>query len=219
MSAGICLLTVYQIQQRIRSFDASYVDDWNSWLRVRRDCPLHQTAPEFGRILRRWQACRPNKMRRCRVEASHEAPFLEDIVERGENAAVALDAFDLRHANTMSHTIENALLDLWAIFEDLSYGSRSRNGLAGVVGISKAVLLLTEGRVGPAFDSTVRKRLGTGDISTAKSWTTNLKRVAEDITQFEELNQCTLKEAVPTEYRSLSYGRLYDMILGPGTPD
>jgi len=178
---------------------------------------LDHTAPEFGRILRRWQACRPNTMRRCRGEATHEAPYLEDLVLRGINVAAALDAFDLRHANLMSQATENALLELWAVFRDLSYSGRCRNGLAGVVGISKAVLLLTEGRVGPAFDSKVRKKLGTGDIPTAKSWIINLKSVAEDITQFEQSNQCTLREAVPSEYSGLHYGRLYDMILGPGT--
>jgi hypothetical protein len=219
MTSGIRNLTVDQIRQRIRSFDDSYVDDWNIWLRVRRDYPFDHTAPEFGRILRRWQACRPNTMRRCRGEASHEAPYLDDLVLRGINVAAALDGFDLRHANAMSQTTEKVLLELWAIFRDLSYSGRCRNGLAGVVGISKAVLLLTEGRVGPAFDSKVRKRLGTGDIPTARSWIINLKSVAEDITQFEQSNQCTLREAVPNEYSSLHYGRLYDMILGPGATD
>jgi hypothetical protein len=144
---------------------------------------------------------------------------LDDLVLRGINVAAALDGFDLRHANAMSQTTEKVLLELWAIFRDLSYSGRCRNGLAGVVGISNAVLLLTEGRVGPAFDSKVRKRLGTGDIPTARSWIINLKSVAEDITQFEQSNQCTLREAVPNEYSSLHYGRLYDMILGPGATD
>jgi len=189
------------------------------WLRVRRDYPLDHAAPEFGRILRRWQACRPNTMRRCRGEAVHEPPYLEDLVLRGIDVSSALSRFELRHADAINEDDENALLELWTIFKDLSYSGRCRNGLAGIVGISKAVLLLTEGRVGPAFDSKVRKRLGTGDILTAKSWIMNLKNVAEDIARFEQLNQCTLSEAVPNEYSSLHYGRLYDMILGPGTPN
>jgi hypothetical protein len=91
--------------------------------------------------------------------------------------------------------------------------------LAGVVGISKAVLLITEGRVGPAFDSMVRRRLATGAIPTAGSWIENLKKIADDINQFQQANRCTLREAVPTSYSGLHNGRLYDMILGPGTPD
>ena len=216
MTSGIRNLTVDQIRQRMRSFDQSYVYDWNTWLIVRRDYPLDHTAPEFGRILRRWQACRPNKMRRCSDEATHEAPYLEDLVHSGINVATILNGFDLRHANAMSQATEDALLQLWAIFRQLSYSGRSRNGLAGVVGISKAVLLVTEGRVGPAFDSKVRKELGVGDIPDARSWITNLKRVAEDIAGFEQSNQCALRDAVPSEFGSLHHGRLYDMILGPG---
>jgi hypothetical protein len=83
------------------------------------------------------------------------------------------------------------------------------------VGISKAVLLLTEGRVGPAFDSEVRKNLVTGDISSPESWITNLGNVIKDVVLFERLNHCSLEEAVPEEYRGVPYGRLYDMVFGP----
>ena len=213
---GIGNLTVDQVRQRIRSFDQSYVDDWNTWLTVRRDYPLDHAAPEFGRILRRWQACRPNIMRRCLDDATHDAPYLEDLVNNGLAVAAALNGFDLRYANAMSPTTEDALLRLWDIFRHLSYAGRPRHGLAGVVGISKAVLLLTEGRVGPAFDSKVRKGLGITDIQDARSWITNLERVAEDITIFEQASQCSLRDSVPDQYRSLHCGRLYDMILGPG---
>ena len=130
-----------------------------------------------------------------------------------------MDEFDLGQANPMNEVVENALQELWAIFRNLSYSGRCRNGLAGVVGVSKAVLLITEGRVGPAFDSMVRRRLATGAIPTAGSWIENLKKIADDINQFQRANQCTLREAVPRGYSLLHYGRLYDMILGPGTPD
>jgi hypothetical protein len=151
---GIRNLTIDQIRQRIESFDYSYVQDWSTWVTVRRDYPFDHTPPEFGRILRRWQACRPNAMRRCRADATHEAPYLEDLLNDALSAAAALDGFDLSQANPMNEVVENALQELWAIFRNLSYSGRCRNGLAGVVGISKAVLLITEGRVGPAFDST-----------------------------------------------------------------
>jgi hypothetical protein len=219
MGSGIRNLTIEQIQQRLESFDQSYVQDWNIWLTVRRDYPLDHTPPEFGRILRRWQACRPNTMRRCQGDATHGAPYLEDLVNDALSAAAALNGFDLAQANLMNKAVENALQELWAIFTNLSYSGRCRNGLAGVVGISKAVLLITEGRVGPAFDSMVRRRLGTGAILTSGSWITNLKKIADDINQFEQVNRCTLREAVPSSYSGLHTGRLYDMILGPGTPD
>ena len=216
MIAGISNLTADQIRRRILSFDSSYVNDWNTWLIVRRDYSLDHVASEFGRILRRWQACRPNTMRRCRYEDAHGAPYLEDLVLRGIEVSSALRDFDLRHAHAINEATEKALLELWTIFKDLSYSGGCRNGLAGVVAISKAVLLLTEGRVGPAFDSKVRKMLRTGDILTAKDWIMNLKNVIQDITQFERLNQCSLSETVPEEYSRFHYGRLYDMIFGPG---
>ena len=211
-------LTVNQLRQRILAFDRSYVDDWNTWLRIQRNYSLNDVAMEFGRVLRKWQACRPNTMRRCRSEAVHKAPYLEDLLLKSRDASSGLSSFELCHADAINDDTEDALLELWNIFRDLSYSGRSRNGLAGVVGISKAVLLLTEGRVGPAFDSEVRAKLGTGDILTGKNWIMNLRNVAEDIGQFERLNQCTLREAVPNEFNGLHYGRLYDMILGPGTP-
>jgi hypothetical protein len=158
-------------------------------------------------------------MRRCRADATHEAPYLEDLLNDALTVAAALDGFDLSQANPINEVVENALEGLWGIFTNLSYSGRCRNGLAGVVGISKAVLLITEGRVGPAFDSMVRRRLATGAIPGAGSWIENLKKIAEDINQFEQANGCTLREAVPRSYRDLHNGRLYDMILGPGTPE
>jgi hypothetical protein len=158
-------------------------------------------------------------MRRCRDEDVHGPPYLDDLVIKGIEASAALRDFDLRQKDSINEYTEKALLQLWILFEDLSYSGKCRNGLTGVVGISKAVLLLTEGRVGPAFDSKVRKKLRTGDILTATRWILNLKRVIQDVARFEESNHCSLKETVPEEYKGFHYGRLYDMIFGPGTPD
>ena len=216
MTRGIRDLTVDQIRRRILSFSPTYVYDWKVWLAVRQDYPFDHTPPEFGRILSSWQACRPNRMRLCRSEATHEPPYLEDLVRNGLAIAGALTEFDLGNPETLTQASEDALLGLWALLQDLSYSGRSRNGLAGVVGISKAVLLLTEGRVGPAFDSKVRKELGIAEIPDSNGWISNLRLVVEDIAAFEQENRCTLRDAVPAEYRTLHYGRLYDMIFGPG---
>lgn len=219
MISGIGNLTVDEIRNRISSFKPSYTSDWFAWLRAKREKSVEYAASEFGRILRSWQACRPNTMRRCRWEASHQPPYLDELFIKGIDTSAALAEFHLGSPNPVNRDVEHALLNLWSIFRDLSYEGKSRLGLAGVVGISKAVLLLTEGRVGPAFDSTVRNALGTGEIGTAEEWIRSLKAVAEDIALFERLNRCTLREAVPTEYGSFHYGRLYDMILGPGTDE
>jgi hypothetical protein len=47
------------------------------------------------------------------------------------------------------------------------------------VGITKAVLLMTNGRIGPAFDSTVREKLGADLIATSSDRITLLEHVAE----------------------------------------
>ena len=215
---GIGNLTIGQLRQRILVFDRSYLDDWNAWLDVRRNQPSN-IASEFGRVLRRWQACRPNRMRRCRVDANHEPPYLEDLLSQSHEALTHFDGFKLCNAGAIDQEIERTLTQLWKIFQYLPFSGRARNGLAGVVGISKAVLLLTEGRIGPAFDSEVRRKLRTGDILTPEAWVANLRNVAADIAEFERSNQCVLCEAVPKEFAHLHYGRLYDMILGPGTPE
>ena len=216
--SGIRNLTIGQLRQRILGFDRSYANDWNAWLDVRRNQPGN-IAMEFGRVLRRWQACRPNRMRRCRADANHKQPYLDDLLSRSREALAHFDAFELRNADAIDQEIERILTKLWNIFQYLSFSGRARDGLAGIVGISKAVLLLTEGRIGPAFDSEVRRKLGTGSILTPAAWVENLRNVATDIAEFERSNQCALCESVPKEFAHLHYGRLYDMILGPGTPE
>ena len=215
---GIGNLTISQLRQRILSFDRSYLDDWNAWLDVRRNQPGN-IAREFGRVLRRWQACRPNRMRRSRMDANYKGPYLDDLLSQSHEALAHFDGFKLHDADVIDQEIERTLTQLWKIFQYLSFSGRARNGFAGVVGISKAVLLLTEGRIGPAFDSEVRRKLRTGNILTPEAWAANLRNVATDIAEFERSNQCVLCEAVPKKFAHLHYGRLYDMILGPGTPE
>lgn len=76
----------------------------------------------------------------------------------------------------------------------------SRRGLAGIVGISKAVLLLSEGRVGPAFDLHVKKHLELRRIDNVNEWIGALQVASRDIQQFEAANQVTLQQAAPQRY-------------------
>jgi hypothetical protein len=153
------------------------------------------------------------------MDANYKGPYLDDLLSQSHEALTHFDGFELRNGEEIDEEIEQLLTQLWDIFQHLSFAGRSRNGLAGVVGISKAVLLLTEGRIGPAFDSEVRRKLGTGNILTPEAWAANLRNVATDVAEFERSNDCVLCEAVPREFAYLHYGRLYDMILGPGTPE
>jgi len=203
--------TVQEFQRRVQRFNKSYVNDWKAWIAVTDN---HRPA-QFGAILRRWKACRPNRMRRTQAEQSHAAPYLEDLIAQSNSFLQALRNFDIRGRASLSSEMRESLEHLWELFQHLSYRGRARNGLAGVVGISKAVLLLTEGRVGPAFDSVVRGHLKIQEPRNAGQWVDALQIVTEDIQAFESLNCCTLQDAAPPEFTGLHSGRIYDMALGP----
>jgi hypothetical protein len=155
-------------------------------------------------------------MRRCRSEAAHRRPYLEDLIARAQPDLRALDHFEIRHPTSFTPTAQRALRRLWDLFRGLSYSGGAGDGLTGVVGISKAVLLLTEGRVGPAFDSSVRKNLGISEPETAREWIYALQIVSYDIRCFEAANECSLHEAAQRRFGGLRSGRIYDLALGPG---
>ncbi len=209
---GIANLTIQEFQGLVNRFAAQYVDDWNCWLNTQPNARPRQ----LGIVLRRWQACRPNRMRRTLAENLHDAPYLDDLINQAAQSLQVLQNFDIRDGNSFSNQNCQALNELWNIFQNLSYHGRVRNGLAGIVGISKAVLLLTDGRVGPAFDSEVRGHLATGYIANANEWIDALQTASQDIQAFEANNQTTLQQAVPNNHAGLHSGRIYDMALGPG---
>ncbi len=210
---GLRDLSSGQVRKHLEEFAPRYIDDWKAWLSVKSQENVCAVATEFGRILRRWQACRPNRMRRTKLEGGHAGLYLDDLIARAQEPLGALRAFECCSAIAPSH--REALRALWRIFTDLSYLGKARNGHAGVVGISKAVLLLTEGRVGPAFDSKVRGNLKTGKIGTADAWIASLQRVGDDIMQFEKRNKCRLRNVVPRKFAGFHCGRIYDMVFGP----
>ena len=209
--SGIANLTTKEFQEKINRFSQKYVNDWSNWLNVPPDC----RPAKFGKILRKWQACRPNRMRRTRLENLHDTPYLEDLIDQASPFITLLLNFDIRLDASFTKQNCDALKELWNIFENLSYSGKARGGLAGIVGISKAVLLLTDGRVGPAFDSKVRSHLEIGNITNHKGWIDALYVASEDIRNFEDNNGITLKKAALEQYAFLNNGRIYDMALGP----
>ncbi len=209
---GISNLNIQEFQRRINRFSVQYVDDCNCWLNTQ----THARPRQIGVILRRWQACRPNRMRRTRADNMHDEPYLEDLINRAQQHIQLLGDFDVTETTSFTEQACRALTSLWDIFQHLSYHGRARGGLAGIVGISKSVLLLTDGRVGPAFDSEVRRQLEIGYILSANEWINALCTVSQDIQEFEANNQTTLQQAVPDMYADLNSGRIYDMALGPG---
>ncbi len=79
-------------------------------------------------------------------------------------------------------------------------------------------MLLTNGRIGPAFDSIVREKLGfKHHLKSSEEWIEVLRGISEDILCFEKLHGVKLAQVVPDELAAYQVGRLYDMVLGPGT--
>lgn len=197
--------TPRQVRSAVNAFSARYVEDWNAWVGAHPDA-----RPQlFGRILRKWQATRPVAMRRLRAEADHRPPFLDDLLESAAEPLRALAGLTVLTIARKTPEQDGALNTLWTIFSRLPTA-----GAGSCVGITKAVLLLTDGRIGPAFDSQVRSKLGVGRPATCHEWLRILQDVGEDIAVFES-SRGRLSKAVPVRFAQLAYGRLYDMALGP----
>lgn len=197
--------TAMQIRVDVEGFAARYVQDWDAWLGATVD-----RRPElFGRVLRKWQATRPRPMRRLRTEAIHERPYLDDLLEEAEEPLRALAALSVSKIAERTPAQNEALDALWTNFLRLP-----TSGEASCVGITKAILLLTDGRIGPAFDSQVRKKLGVARPATCSEWLHHLEEIGEDIATFERANG-PITKVVPGRFAELAYGRLYDMALGP----
>jgi hypothetical protein len=197
--------TPAQVRDCVAGFAPRYIQDWKDWLAA-----SSEARPEFfGRILRKWQATRPSAMRRLRKEAQHEGPFLDDLLKEAEEPLRALTGLDVTTIAKRTVKQNEALNKLWSTFSQL----RTR-GDGSCVGITKAVLLLTDGRIGPAFDSRVRKGLGVAPPDTCAEWLQALEEVGEDIAAFERAHGA-ITGVVPACFAGLACGRLYDMTLGP----
>ncbi|MGF6400314.1 hypothetical protein ABH905_003980 [Pseudomonas frederiksbergensis] len=216
---GIAMETIAELQQRIAQFNPVYMQHWSDWLNT----PSQLRPHELKLTLGRWQACRGNPMRHLATigTAVHPAPYIDDLFAQALPYVQILSRFDMAVENSFNPRTIQALHELWNTFERLSYERNNpnrkkrapRQGLAGVVGISKAVMLVTNGRVGPAFDSKVRDELQLkGKIESAGDWIEALHAAAIDISTFEKNNKTTLQLASGID---LPAGRIHDMALGP----
>lgn len=212
--------SVAQIRARINRFNPKYVADWNAWANT----PVGARPVALRRVLARWQACRGNKLRDAMAGSplAHPEPYISDLFSQAQPHIRALQSFDLRIPQTRTPSTDAAIRELWNIFEQLSYDRKKqdrkrpapRAGRAGIVGISKAAMLVTDGRVGPAFDSVVRRQMGIRRIDDATQWLAAIQFASDDIVAFEMRNGCTLHSAANLS-TPLHTGRVYDMVLGP----
>ena len=103
------------VREHLLRFTGSYVVDWEDWLRVAEP----NRVSKFASILRSWQATRPLPMRRPKAEASHEPPYIEQLIDEAEPHLKVLG--DLCVTDLASATPDhiNALHGLWATFSKL----------------------------------------------------------------------------------------------------
>src|SRR3954453_8669045 len=124
-----------QVGENLSSFSRAYVADWDRWL----EASPGQRIALFPSILRRWQATRPLPMRRPRAEADHEPPHIEDLLERAGPHLRTIGDLGVTDLGRATGGQIDALHGLWATFSQLP-----QTGTASCVGITKAVLLLTD---------------------------------------------------------------------------
>ena len=201
-----------EVKRRIDRFSVAYKKDWKRWQNLYSSSTItdQRAVSEFGSILRRWQACRPRPMRGPRYEATHAPPFLDDLVEQASPHVAVLESVTVRDVDKFSASQLNALSSLWLIFYNLTTREH-----ATCVGITKAVMLLTLGRIGPAFDRVVRGNLKAARPTNSQEWLDCLGAVCSDIKSFESKHRCIVDDLVGEQWMPIHAGRVYDMVAGP----
>src|SRR5262245_33274260 len=194
-----------QFASAVDGFAKRYKRDFELWLTT----DPSQRPVEFGRILRAWQATRGRVMRRSRIERRHAPPYLDDLLAAVPSGA--LESLTLETLPTRTAAQDAALRQLWSTFENLTVDGAKP---ARAVGISKAAMLATDGRLGPGLDTNVRDAIRLAEPMTASAWIQVLQAIAEDIAAFTARNGA-IAMCVARQYRHLHVGRLYDMALGP----
>lgn len=215
MNMPLSSKTAAEVEAEIKSFDVRYKRDWQSWMKVYEASSLSsaEVAGTCRAVLSKWQAVRSKtKGRTIRLlrHAAVDAPCFEDLLASASEPIRILGRTTIRDVRTVGATGRDALSCLWEVFRDLP-----TIGRANAVGITKAIKLVTGGRIGPALDSEVRGHLGIKEPRTAGEWITVLECVAEDLDAFESTNKCRLEDLVEAEWLPVAPGRAYDMVFGP----
>jgi hypothetical protein len=209
-------MNVRQVRAALRTFDLRYKRDWQGWMKTYSESSL--TSPETvatcRAVLVKWQAVRSKtKGRRVRLVKTAAQPgtgCLDDLLIAAAAPLKALERTTVRDIADLSRPRRDALVELWGVFRELP-----TIGHARAVGITKAVKLVTGGRIGPALDGEVRRKLQIREPETAEQWVDVLQFVSDDIRAFEESNDCRLEDLVEVQWQPVAVGRVYDMVFGP----
>lgn len=195
----------------IKRFPRRYVQDWRSWIEVSTcfDSPETTSVPplvakKFEETLWNWRACgrfqHPRNPEQLSQILNQALPFLHPLRNR-----------DLRSFAFPTDTLKESIRNLWSGFRK----GLCEKGSAQDVAITKALLLTTRGRVGPAFDSNVRSNASISGRLAAESLITVLSLLAKQLAEFENRYSVKIEDLVPPEIGPVAVGRAMDMLLGP----
>jgi hypothetical protein len=209
-------LSADEVRARMRSFADSYKRDWQRWIDTGLSAPLESpgSAEQFRNVLRRWQAVRSKTkgrvVRQCHAGVAEGELCMEELLREAAPFVQELGDFSLREAAMPTVRQERALGFLWDIFRALP-----SSGTANAVGITKAIKLVSLGRIGPALDTVVRKRLGIVEPRSGEEWITALRSISGDLAKFERRERMPLEALVEERWKPIAVGRAYDMLAGP----
>ena len=161
-------------------------------------------AEKFGEILWSWRALGRFERPRCTQDLLH-------TLDKSHPYVQALADSDLRSFAFPTDTLRELIRALWMV---LLSGLREKRP-AGDVAITKAILLITRGRIGPAFDSNVQSETGTFYINNSEALISFLSSLAADLALFENRHSARIEDLVPFERGPVAVGRAMDMLLGP----
>ena len=149
-------------------------------------------------------------VRQCRASVAEGELCLEELLTEAAAFVRELGDFSLREAAMPTSRQERALRFLWDIFRALP-----SSGTANAVGITKAVKLVTMGRIGPALDTVVRRKLRVEEPRSGDEWIATLGAISDDLARFERRHRMPLETLVEARWQPIAVGRAYDMVAGP----
>ena len=117
-----------EVRRRLEDFTASYAVDWEEWLGAAES----NRVSKFASILRTWNATRPVAMRRIRAEASHEPPYIGQLIDEADPTLMVLGDLCVTDLAVTTPDQIGALHKLWATFSKLP-----QRGLASAMDASQ----------------------------------------------------------------------------------
>ncbi len=196
--------TEEEVRASILGFSRNYRYDLHHFTNTTNKFGLisHQSAMSLSGLLKKWTACRPSSV------SKNILPLLNEL----EADFTTISGLDLRNIRKASLNEKDALNQIWSKLVNLVCVPKKLTGVAP----SKVILIVTNGKLGPALDSHARAVLGLPEINTAAQYLTILNAISEDIAAFEDAHsQIFIEKFVPKEWQPVFIGRAYDMAVGP----